>query len=374
MSIPDLFLDHPRIRRIYSIWFDDFHSFLRAPSNQMFPSKKRSMPEILRNDRLIHCFYGEAMTHEARLFGIQNRLRSNLAASSDFLRQEHPCEVRDKLAFIGNPGSRLKPTTPALQAMDAGADLDRLREISRAEVLHLCKAGAYPWAKDIEGFIDLMAAATFAKSRAPNISALQILELCRDAAPAAFDQLNARGSIYDAAMLVKLVCRYDRPALVRRLQRAGLCEVYSNEHEWAVYDVPAKPSFRLDELPQAYMRHFAHVNAANPLRDAPANEKLFEIAACARTSINLWSPDVADCYSQGEIQIVDTLADAEACARRLIADPDAALEAGRLARLRTAREHTWEHRLAALWLKDSIWQAPPAASQSMQAMDLAAGV
>jgi len=92
----------------------------------------------------------------------------------------------------------------------------------------------------------------------------------------------------------------------------------------------------------------AHLNAPNSLRDATANEKLFEIAACGRLSINLDSPDVRTCYDPGEITLVDSLAALEAAAEQTLRDPEAALACGENARRRTTREHLWDHRVASM--------------------------
>jgi spore maturation protein CgeB len=80
-------------------------------------------------------------------------------------------------------------------------------------------------------------------------------------------------------------------------------------------------------------------------RDASANEKLFEIAACARLSLNLDSPDVRACYADGEIVLAESEEALEAAAENVLRDTDAALAAGEKARRRTADEHLWEHRL-----------------------------
>ena len=85
-------------------------------------------------------------------------------------------------------------------------------------------------------------------------------------------------------------------------------------------------SFR--DLPEYYRMYAAHLNAPNAIRDATANEKLFEIAACGRLSINLDSPDVRSCYDPGEIVLVDSLAALEAAAEQVLRDPDAALASG----------------------------------------------
>jgi spore maturation protein CgeB len=102
------------------------------------------------------------------------------------------------------------------------------------------------------------------------------------------------------------------------------------------------------DLPDYYRMYAAHLNAPNAIRDATANEKLFEIAACGRLSINLDSPDVRSCYDPGEIMLVDSLAGLEAAAEQVLRDPGAALAGGEKARRRTASEHLWDHRVAAM--------------------------
>ena len=102
---------------------------------------------------------------------------------------------------------------------------------------------------------------------------------------------------------------------------------------------------RLTRLASVYRRYPAHLNAANCARDATANEKLFEIAACARLSLNLDSPDVRACYSNDEIILADSDEALEAEAEKVLRDPAAAIALGETARKRTASEHLWEHRL-----------------------------
>jgi spore maturation protein CgeB len=97
---------------------------------------------------------------------------------------------------------------------------------------------------------------------------------------------------------------------------------------------------------RAVYRHYpAHLNAANCARDATANEKLFEIAACARVSLNLDSPDVRACYSEEEIVLAPSDEALETAAEKIVRDPAAALALGEKARQRTATAHLWEHRL-----------------------------
>ena len=152
----------------------------------------------------------------------------------------------------------------------------------------------------------------------------------------------------DVALLIKLVNRYDRPAFVHRLVQRGWIDVYSAADEWKPYGVTALPYIRFRDLPAHYRMYAGHLNAPNAIRDATANEKLFEISACGRLSINLDSPDVRSCYQPAETVMVDSLAALEAAAEEVLRDPDAALARGEKARARTAREHLWDHRIGAI--------------------------
>ena len=148
---------------------------------------------------------------------------------------------------------------------------------------------------------------------------------------------------------MKLVNRYDRPAFVYRLWKRGWVDVYSAANEWEPYGVAALPYINFHDLPQHYRMYPAHLNTPNAIRDATANEKLFEIAASGRLSLNLDSPDVRTCYGSGEIDLVDSLDALEEAAAEILREPDAALARGESARQRTAREHLWDHRVAAMF-------------------------
>lgn len=343
--LPDYFTDHPRIKKMYSIWFDEFHSWCGAQNNAIFPFRNRPFLELVQSPKVTHCFYGEAMAHESREMGFVHQMNARLAASRDFLSADYPCLVKDKLAFIGNPGLRSQPDPKAVEMMKGDAEIEDLRRFARIETLRLAGQGLWPWLKEHPDMLELLALATKVKIEHPYVSAIQIINLMRENFPEAFDWLNKSGQVIAAASLIKTVNRYQRPALITRLYHRGLVEVLSSETEWKPYGVEAGPSVTADHMPEAYMKYIAHINAANAVRDATANEKLFEIAACARVSINFPSPDVCSCYDHGEIYIVNSLAEAEQAARDLIAHPDKAFEMGQNARRRTAREHTWEHRL-----------------------------
>ncbi len=345
---PGLFVDNPAIRSVHSLWFDDFRSFCTSASNQLFPVDGDVFQRTIKDPKVTHHFYGDSMAQEARLLGFTSQRITRLAAPRHLIECSDPCQITDKLVFIGNPGYRGAPFPKAVELMESGAELDELRALSRDSILRHPDAKAVAWYKEEPELLKLLGVALEARRRFPYRPALQILQLVRTHCPRAFDYANEKGIILDLAFLVKLVNRYDRPAFIHRLWKRGWIDVYSAGAEWKPYGIDALPYVKFNELPEYYRKYAVHLNAPNSIRDATANEKLFEIAACARLSINLDSPDVRSCYDPGEIVVVDSLAALEAAAEKVLADPDAALASGEKARQRTAREHLWDHRVAAM--------------------------
>jgi hypothetical protein len=270
-----------------------------------------------------------------------------LAAPAEYLQAAEPCTESKKLAFVGNPGLPSAPTHQALAAMERGDNLAALRRLARQEIIEglpLAEPTA-SWVRHSPGVIDLLAAATELRLAQPYTAAISLLTQAGASYAEAFNFLNRNGHVLDAAMLVKFVNRYDRPALVRRLWRRGWLDVHGTPEQWAPYGITAQPTVPFPRLASVYRRYPAHLNAANCARDATANEKLFEIAACARVSLNLDSPDVRACYADGEVILADSDEALEAAAEQVLRDPAAALAAGEKARHRTAAEHLWDHRL-----------------------------
>jgi hypothetical protein len=338
-----LFLDPADpVKQVHSFWFDDLRShLLSAPMFPLDPRAAMNAPKVTH-----HC-YGAGQAEELRLLGVSRIRRSALAAPHDYLRADEPCLHRDKLAFVGNPGLPTAPGAGALAAMDRGASLAELRAIARQELLDDMPrteptAG---WMRHAPAVLDLIMAAMERRLAAPHTSAVSLLVQAGRDFPGAFDFLNRGGLILDAALLVKLVNRYDRPGLVRRLWKRGWLDVYGTPEQWKPFGIEARPTVPFPRLASVYRAYAAHLNAANCARDASANEKLFEIAACARLSLNLDSPDLRACYPDGEIVLAPDDQALEAEAEKILRDPDAALAAGEKARARTAREHLWENRL-----------------------------
>lgn len=343
LFVPELFTETPEITSIHSLWFDDMRSWAKA--NFMFAACREQFQKHVCHPKVNHYFYGRGLSQEGSLLGMQSNRLSYLAAPYEYLQLNHPCEIRDRAAFIGNPGFREPPPEPLMKALRDGAELDELRRMSGELVICSTFAKKEEWLREEPSVQDFLTVAIRARVQFPYRAALEILQLAATHFPQAFDYLNRRGEMLDAALLVKLVNRCDRPAVILRLYQQGLADVYSNEREWEPYGVKALPSVIIPQLPRTYQKYAVHLNAANALRDATANEKLFEIAACGRVSLNLDSPDVAACYGPQEVGLAHSLAELEAQARELLAQPEKALAMGKRARLRTAREHLWDHRL-----------------------------
>jgi glycosyltransferase involved in cell wall biosynthesis len=345
---PGLFVDDAAIRRVHSLWFDDFRSWCTAPTSVTFDVDGALFQKDIRNPKVVHHFYGNSLAQEARLLGFTSQSLTRLAAPRHMLECEEPCLRKDKLVFIGNPGFRGKPHAKALKLMEQGADIADLRKFTRDALLKYPDAKTAAWIREEPEMAKLITVALEARRRFPYQPALEIINVARGHCPRAFEYANEKGIMLDLAFMVKLVNRYDRPAFIYRLWKRGWIDVYSADVEWKPYGVEALPHVIFRDLPKYYRMYAAHLNAPNSIRDATANEKLFEIAACARYSINLDSPDVRSCYDPGEVGMVDSLAALEAAAAEVLRDPELALARGEKARQRTAREHLWDHRVAAM--------------------------
>ena len=345
---PGLFVDDAAIRSIHSLWFDDFRSWCTSPFNPCFPAEGDVFQQHIKHPKVMHHFYGDSQALEARLLGVTHQRITRLAAPRHLVENEEPCVRRDRLAFIGNPGFRGTPHTGAIKLMEAGAEIEKLRAFCRDAILKYPDVHSLEWFEQEPSVRNLLAVALEARRQFPFKPALKILQVAGAHYPRAFEFINEKGIILDVAFLVKLVNRYDRPAFVHRLWKRGWIDVYSAADEWKPYGVEALPYITFGDLPKHYRMYAAHLNAPNAIRDATANEKLFEIAASGRLSINLDSPDVRSCYDPGEIMLVDSLAALEAAAEQALRDPEAALASGEKARARTAREHLWDHRVASM--------------------------
>lgn len=340
-----LFVETEKVKHIHSLWFDDLRSHLQ--SAPMFSLAPKTPSDIINHPKVSHHCYGLGQAEELRRLGVSRIYRSALAASADFLTTKEPCTEKKRLAFIGNPGLASAPGTEALAAMDRGENLAALRRIARQEILDGLGSGepTASWIRQMPAVIDLIGSATEARLKQPYTAAISLLIEAGKAHPAAFDFIDRNRLILDAALLVKLVNRYDRPGLVHRLWKRGCLDVHGTPEQWKPYGIAAQPTVPFPRLASIYRRYPAHLNAANCARDATANEKLFEIAACERLSLNLDSPDIRACYGPDEVTLCASDDALEAAAEQVIRDPDEALDAGERARRRTAREHLWEHRL-----------------------------
>jgi hypothetical protein len=346
---PHLFVNDTAIRSIHSLWFDDFRSWCTSPMNPCFPVDGDVFQQQIKHPKVMHHFYGDSQALEARLLGFTRQRITRLAAPRHLLQDETPCTRTDRLAFIGNPGFRGTPHEEAVEMMKAGAEIGELRTFCRDAILKQPDVRSLEWYQQEPTFRNLLAVALEARRRFPFQPALQILQMAGEHYPRAFAYVNEKGIALDVAFLIKLVNRYDRPAFVHRLWKRGWIDVYSAADEWKPYGIDALPYVNFHDLPAHYRMYAAHLNAPNAIRDATANEKLFEIAASGRLSINLDSPDVRSCYDPGEITLVDSLAGLEAAAEQVLRDPASALAAGEKARLRSGNEHLWDHRAASMF-------------------------
>lgn len=347
LLLPDEFLNTSQPERIYSLWFDDLRTWNRGEIDSRFDGEL-STEQILSHPKLTHGFYGMAMKMEAEELGLSNTTLSPLAADQKLLKRNEPPSIHDRMAFVGNPGCRQPPHPAIVEKMKNGASLQELRSLAAGFIASHLPSEAKEWIKAESSVQDLLEFCLQARCKQPFRPAMELFQIAASQHESAAQYLRKHNQLLEALLLIKLVNQYDRPALACRLHSKGMLDVYSAPEEWAPYGIESKPFVKASELPLIYQQYPAHLNAANALRDATANEKLFELSACARTSLNLRSPDVEACYGGGEILLADELDEAEALAAGLLSDSRKCRSLGKVARLRTAREHTWDHRLSAL--------------------------
>ena len=352
-------LDLDRVKRVISLWYDDVKSWCQASYNVCVPGAIDDLQAALRHPKVIHCCYGRGQLDEMRRLGFGNVRFSYLAAPTAYLRRHAAPEITDRAAFIGNPGLIATPPPRLLELLALGIDLDGLRAYAQNLALVFVRHHFAGQIAREPTVLKLLSLAIETKLQFPYTSASSLLQGAATHYPAAFEVLNQSGEVLNGLAAIKMVTQFDRPALVVRLQRAGLLDVYSRADEWRSYGVEARPDVLFPDLPSVYQRYGCHLNGYNSGRDATANEKLFEIAACGRVSVNLSSPDVHQCYEEGEVAFAGSLAEAEERVRGFLADPDAALAYGSRARHRTAREHLWTHRLRSLFAAPGTAGAEP---------------
>jgi len=340
-----LFVADDRVKQIHSFWIDDIRSHLQ--SAPMFSLAPRPPLEIIQAGKVSHHCRGRGQIEELQRLGVQRVYPSALAAPAEFLRADEPCAEFKRIAFLGSPGLASSPTRAALSAMDRGENAAALRRLARQEILDGVPATEMTagWLRQSPSVADLLAAAMELRLARTHDTAICLLAEAGRAYPDPFDFLNRGGLLLDAAKLVKCVNRYDRPALVRRLWRRGWLDVYGAPEQWANYGINAQPTVPFSRLAATFRRYPALLNAADCPGDDGANEELFEIAACARVSLNLDRPALRACYSEDEIVLADSEDALEAAAEQILRDPATALAQGERARACTAAGHLWEHRL-----------------------------
>ncbi|HEX4141688.1 MAG TPA: hypothetical protein VHY09_15170, partial [Candidatus Methylacidiphilales bacterium] len=191
-----LFVDSDLIHGIHSFWFDDLRSHLKM--SPMFPL---APAELINGPKVTHHCYGRGQMEELRLLGVKRVLPSALAAPAEYLDAAAPCTVRDRIAFIGNPGLPNPPSARALKALANGESLAALRRLARKEILDKLGTAepAAAWVRQCPQVTDLIAAATELRLARPHTAAIALLVEAGKTYPQAFDSLNRGGVILDAA-------------------------------------------------------------------------------------------------------------------------------------------------------------------------------
>ncbi|MFZ5805874.1 MAG: glycosyltransferase family protein [Verrucomicrobiota bacterium] len=337
---PESLLDVENLKHVYSLWYTD----LRDVRSKISVSKEKKLCDTIANPKIRHYVTNAARQREGELLGLPNVDRFQPAAPAEFLTFNHPCIYPDRIAFLGGPGTDEPPSLKAIDLIQKKAPLQTLRYLSREEILNHSLLAE--WKKIDPQIQNLIADTIEAKIHAPFESALELLHRAGKNHPLAFEKLQINDVLLDAATLIKLAFRYDRPALVYRLYSNGHLDVHDAPSEWLPYGIQAKPHIRSKELVAFYQSYIAHLNIPRWTREATLNEKLFEIAACGRVSFNLQNPDLASCFdAPDEIVTAANEDELEFIIQNNLQHPDELLAKGENARKKVALAHTWDHRL-----------------------------
>ena len=102
----------------------------------MFPLEPHAPLDLINAPKVAHHCYGRGQAEEMRLLGVKRVRASALAAPAEYLKAEEPCAVRDRLAFVGNPGLATAAERRGRWRRWSGVKAwPRLRRIARQEML-----------------------------------------------------------------------------------------------------------------------------------------------------------------------------------------------------------------------------------------------
>ena len=202
------------------------------------------------------------------------------------------------------------------------------------------------WLRQSPGVEGLLAAATELRLARPHAAAVSLLAEAGAAYPDAFDFLNRDGadSRRGHAGQIRQSLRPARVGAATLARVAGSMFTARPNSGRRTASTRGRPChFRASPRSIAATRPSQRCQLR--ARRRPRTRSFSRSPPARGLSLNLDSPDVRACYSEDEIVLAESDEALEAAAEQIVRDPDAALAAGEKARVRTAGEHLWEHRL-----------------------------
>jgi hypothetical protein len=342
---PESFVPLGNIHEIHSLWFRDLRDFL----SPLVPSRNKNLWETIHDSKITHHFSNQVRDEEGQLLELENRKRFLPAAPQEYTIENHPCEFRDKMAFLGNPSSNELPKKKALKLIQEKASLEDIRRCVKDEILQ--DALVSEWKKQEPKISELLDSVVEKKISNSDLSTLGILLEGIQNLNSSFEKFQNIQEVFRLAPLIKKIFRYDRPAAITRLYSQNLIDVYGSEENWKPYGVQTKKfedryPIRSCDLSRFYQSYICYLNIPNSEFEETIDEKLFEVAASARTSLTFDNVEANAAFaSSQEFYTFQDLNELEEKARELLDHPSNLFLAGEKSREKICAQHTWDHRL-----------------------------
>jgi hypothetical protein len=93
-----LFVDDPNVRQVHSFWSSDVAGAISGA-----PTFELDLKPLIGAAKVTHHCASDGQVEALRHFGVQKIRRYAPGAPAEYVRVNTPCEVRDRLGFIGDP-------------------------------------------------------------------------------------------------------------------------------------------------------------------------------------------------------------------------------------------------------------------------------
>ncbi len=93
-----LFVDDPKVRQVHSFWTGPVSEQLSQTTAFALDA-----PQVIGADKVVHHCTSDSQAEALRALGVERIHRYTPGAPAEYLRVDAPCEIRDRLGFIGDP-------------------------------------------------------------------------------------------------------------------------------------------------------------------------------------------------------------------------------------------------------------------------------